>query len=232
MNKIILFVVLCAISSLGHARFKLDRLGVYVNSNYNHNVIIVTNTGETELILFSKEDLELTKKISGRSLFYINPPVAKLQPNESRSIKIILKDNNIKEEALGRLSFKEVAAVKNVSTKTVINSAYNISVIAHPHNIIYNYKPWEKLTTGYIDGELFLINDSLYVVKLMSGIDLLKSDGDKIVKNIGRTFLLPKTKVSLGTYNETDFAQVKHVVISPASVSSNILPPHTVNVNP
>lgn len=230
MKKNILAVALVIIPSVCQARFTLDRLGMYVNSNDNNNVIVVTNVGDGEIILFSTEDLELTKEISGRSLFYLNPPVTKLQPNESRSIRVVLKDNNIKEEVLGRLSFKEVAAVKNVLTKVVVNSAYNISVIGHPDNIINNYKPWESLSTAYIRGELFLTNNSPYVIKLMSSVDIIKEAGDKIEKSIGRTFILPKTKVSLGMYAKNDALNFKNIIIQPASVSSNILPPYKVAV--
>lgn len=119
MKYFIFLIFIISKSSIVNAQFILDKFGTYIESGTNNNEIVITNTGNREILVFSKEDTDATKKISGQSLFYIHPSVIKLEPKESRTVNIILKNKKITTEVLGRLVFKEMVSTKNVSRKTV-----------------------------------------------------------------------------------------------------------------
>ena len=145
MKYLIFILFILFRSSIVNAQFTLDKFGTYIESGTDTNEIVITNTGNREILVFSQEDTEATQKISGQSLFYIHPSVIKLAPKESRTVNVILKNKKITTEVLGRLVFKEMVATKNVSTKTVINTSYNISVVGRPFNLVKEFKPWEHL---------------------------------------------------------------------------------------
>ena len=220
--KYIIVVILCMLNStLVYAKFTLDKFGSYIESGADNNEIVITNTGSSEILVFSKEDTKATKKIIGKSLFYIYPSVIKLEPKESRVVNIILKDKNIKKEELGRLVFKEMVSTKNVSTKSVVNTSYNIAVIGRPFDLIQNAKPWEKLLVRIDNNKLVINNPSNYIVKMMSGISLLNKDEVLEIIKTDRNYILPNQIVSIPIKGK----RATRIKIQPVSVSSNILSP-------
>ena len=220
--KYIIVVILCMLNStLVYAKFTLDKFGYYIESGTDNNEIVITNTGSSEILVFSKEDTKATKKIIGKSLFYIYPSVIKLEPKESRVVNVILKDKNIKKEELGRLVFKEMVSTKNVSTKSVVNTSYNIAAIGRPFDLIQNAKPWEKLLVRIDNDKLVINNPSNYIVKMMSGISLLNKDEVLEIIKTDRNYILPNQIVSIPIKGE----MATRIKIQPVSVSSNILSP-------
>ncbi|MCD9496840.1 fimbria/pilus periplasmic chaperone [Photobacterium carnosum] len=220
--KYIIVVILCMLNStLVYAKFTLDKFGSYIESGTDNNEIVITNTGSSEILVFSKEDTKATKKIIGKSLFYIYPSVIKLEPKESRVVNVILKDKNIKKEELGRLVFKEMVSTKNVSTKSVVNTSYNIAVIGRPFDLIQNAKPWEKLLVRIDNNKLVINNPSNYIVKMMSGISLLNKDEVLEIIKTDRNYILPNQIVSIPIKGK----RATRIKIQPVSVSSNILSP-------
>ena len=208
-------------STLVYAKFTLDKFGSYIESGTDNNEIVITNTGSSEILVFSKEDTKATKKIIGKSLFYIYPSVIKLEPKESRVVNVILKDKNIKKEELGRLVFKEMVSTKNVSTKSVVNTSYNIAVIGRPFDLIQNAKPWEKLLVRIDNNKLVINNPSNYIVKMMSGISLLNKDEVLEIIKTDSNYILPNQIVSIPIKGK----RATRIKIQPVSVSSNILSP-------
>ena len=220
--KYIIVIILCMLNStLVYAKFTLDKFGSYIESGTDNNEIVITNTGSSEILVFSKEDTKATKKIIGKSLFYIYPSVIKLEPKESRVVNVILKDKNIKKEELGRLVFKEMVSTKNVSTKSVVNTSYNIAVIGRPFDLIQNAKPWEKLLVRIDNNKLVINNPSNYIVKMMSGISLLNKDEVLEIIKTDRNYILPNQIVSIPIKGK----RATRIKIQPVSVSSNILSP-------
>ncbi|PSV87981.1 fimbria/pilus periplasmic chaperone [Photobacterium iliopiscarium] len=220
--KYIIVVILCMLNStLVYAKFTLDKFGSYIESGTDNNEIVITNTGSSEILVFSKEDTKATKKIIGKSLFYIYPSVIKLEPKESRVVNVILKDKNIKKEELGRLVFKEMVSTKNVSTKSVVNTSYNIAVIGRPFDLIQNAKPWEKLLVRIDNNKLVINNPSNYIVKMMSGISLLNKDEVLEIIKTDSNYILPNQIVSIPIKGK----RATRIKIQPVSVSSNILSP-------
>ena len=220
--KYVIVVILCMLNStLVYAKFTLDKFGSYIESGTDNNEIVITNTGSSEILVFSKEDTKATKKIIGKSLFYIYPSVIKLEPKESRVVNVILKDKNIKKEELGRLVFKEMVSTKNVSTKSVVNTSYNIAVIGRPFDLIQNAKPWEKLLVRIDNNKLVINNPSNYIVKMMSGISLLNKDEVLEIIKTDSNYILPNQIVSIPIKGK----RATRIKIQPVSVSSNILSP-------
>lgn len=226
MKYFIFLIFIISKSSIVNAQFILDKFGTYIESGTNNNEIVITNTGNSEILVFSKEDTDATKKISGQSLFYIHPSVIKLEPKESRTVNIILKNKKITTEVLGRLVFKEMVSTKNVSRKTVVNTSYNISVVGRPYDLVKEFKPWEYLVVRVANDKLILTNPSKYIIKMMSGISLYNGNNKLSTLKISNNYILPEQTISIPINHKL----VTSIKIQPVSISSNILPPVIIKI--
>lgn len=70
MKYFIFLIFIISKSSIVNAQFILDKFGTYIESGTNNNEIVITNTGNREILVFSKEDTDATKKYQD-SLYFI-----------------------------------------------------------------------------------------------------------------------------------------------------------------
>nr|AWH59698.1 flagellar-assembly chaperone protein [Edwardsiella tarda] len=212
-------IALLMIAGNTHATFSLSQSGVVVDAKKGETSVVVKNIGTQPILLFSSEVESETKAISGRSLFMLSPPVAKLNPNESQVIRIFLKDKTIDKEMMARIRFQELTDEGNNSTKTIINAAYNIAAIARPATLTENTKPWELLKLNNKNGHLEILNDSLYVVRMAKTIKI-NNGGKEYKLDINNGYILPGKSLELKNFNYTTTNAVE---INPASTTGSIL---------
>lgn len=225
LNSILIIMLL---ASNAQAQFSLNKTGFVISTDVGEDSVTVTNTGKQSLLLYATEALEETKKISGHSVFYLSPPVSKLSPGQSQIIRIIIKDKKIKKELLARLLFQEVIPRKNFRNKAVITSAYNIAAVAHPEKLVENTTPWERLILSEENGQLFINNNSLYVVRLVPSITIHSKDRRQENKMLSHSYILPHSRVAIGNYNYRD---IDSVGIRPVSQTAITLPEYQIRTN-
>ena len=229
MINIILAVTLCVLfSASSNAQFSLNKSGFVINTNDGENSVIVTNTGREPILLYATESMDETKKISGKSLFYLSPPVSKIAPGESQIIRIIIKNKKIRMEQLARLLFQEVIPRKNFDNKAVITSAYNIAAVAHPSNLVENITPWKYLKIVNKNDHWYIVNNSFYVIRLVPSVRLLS--GEKTIGNklLTQSYILPKSKLLIGRYN---FKNITRIAIRPVSQTAITLPEYFISMD-
>lgn len=69
MKYFIFLIFIISKSSIVNAQFILDKFGTYIESGTNNNEIVITNTGNREILVFLKKILMQLKNI--RTVFIL-----------------------------------------------------------------------------------------------------------------------------------------------------------------
>ncbi len=216
MIKTMLLFASISFINIAYANIELNAAGLFVEESEGEGVLYVTNTSEYDVLVYAKEELEETMEISGESLFYVSPPVSKLGPNQKQLIRVILKKKNLKSQKLGRLLIQEVPYIKDPSANIVsFAKAYNIPALVHPTILVEDYMPWKKAKLMNIDGEMILVNDSNYLIKILPDFSCTSDDG-LMQSTLSSPYIMPNTKVKL-------IDQCKTMDVKPVSNEGKIL---------
>lgn len=214
--KELLITAILLYSNFSFSSIELNSVGVFVKESDREAVIYVTNVSNNEVLVYAKEDHDETIAISGKSLFYVSPPVSKLAPYEKQLIRVILKEKNLKSQKLARILIQEIPYIENPDSNTLsFVKSYNIPALAHPTNLVEDYFPWKKAVLENKEKKSFIVNDSLYLIKIMPTIKC-KNHDHEIFINIDSPYIMPKNKIAL---NE----KCNHIIVHPVSNEGKIL---------
>ena len=221
MKKILLLLVVFY-STVSFSNIELNSVGIVVMESDGESAIYVTNTSEYEVLVYAKEELDETIKISGESIFFVSPPVSKLRPNEKQLIRVILKKKDITSQKMGRILIQEIPYIKDPNANIVsFAKSYNIPALAHPKKLIEDYEPWKKAKLELIDNQILLVNDSNYLIKMLPVYECVTDNGN-IQGSLQSPYLMPNTKIQVGN-------GCSKIVISPVSNEGKILEKHTIS---
>lgn len=174
--------------------------------------INVTNTDNGPALLHSAiedipEDLE--------PLIVVTPPVTRVDAGEQQMVRFLsIADQPLKTQRLKRVSFEGIPQTPPGGGATIgISLRQNLPLILHPKGLPRNDAPWELLTWHLQGRTLKVRNDSPYVVRLASDINL---NPQKIKASLPRTYILPGEVLSVEF--EKPVAGANSVTFEPATI--------------
>lgn len=174
--------------------------------------INVTNTDNGPALLHSAiedipEDLE--------PLIVVTPPVTRVDAGEQQMVRFLsIADQPLKTQRLKRVSFEGIPQTPPGGGATIgISLRQNLPLILHPKGLPRNEAPWELLTWHLQGRTLKVRNDSPYVVRLASDINL---NPQKIKASLPRTYILPGEVLSVEF--EKPVAGANSVTFEPATI--------------
>ncbi|WLH71112.1 fimbria/pilus chaperone family protein [Pseudomonas sp. FP2309] len=174
--------------------------------------INVENTDSGPALLYSvvedvPEDTE--------PLLIVTPPISRVEAGDVQLVRFIstLKAP-LKTQRLKRVSFEGIPQARAADGATIgITLRQNLPLILHPKGLPRHNSPWELLKWARNGDRLSVHNDSAYVVRLASEVQLLPTQG---VALLPRTYLLPGE--TLTAMVEGRLEGVSAVEIQPATV--------------
>ena len=174
--------------------------------------INITNTDNGPALLHSAiedipEDLE--------PLIVVTPPVTRVDAGEQQMVRFLsIADQPLKTQRLKRVSFEGIPQTPPGGGATIgISLRQNLPLILHPKGLPRNEAPWELLTWHLQGRTLKVRNDSPYVVRLASDINL---NPQKIKASLPRTYILPGEVLSVEL--EKPVVGANSVTFEPATI--------------
>lgn len=148
-------------------------------------------------------------------LLIVTPPISRVEAGDVQLVRFIstLKAP-LKTQRLKRVSFEGIPQARAADGATIgITLRQNLPLILHPKGLPRHNSPWELLKWARNGDRLSVHNDSAYVVRLASEVQLLPTQG---VALLPRTYLLPGE--TLTAMVEGRLEGVSAVEIQPATV--------------
>ncbi|MNK66875.1 putative fimbrial chaperone protein [compost metagenome] len=147
---------------------------VIVNESDGEASINVKNTDAKPALMFTS----LTG-IPGDddTLLIVTPPVARVEPGETQLVRFLLQTKEpLKTQRLRRVIFEGIPP-KNTEPglRVTMNVRQNLPVLIHPKGLAKDDQPWKRLKWSVGTGTLRVVNDSPYVVRLATAVQLLPS---------------------------------------------------------
>jgi P pilus assembly chaperone PapD len=148
-------------------------------------------------------------------LLIVTPPISRVEAGDVQLVRFIstLKAP-LKTQRLKRVSFEGIPQARAADGATIgITLRQNLPLILHPKGLPRHNSPWELLKWARNGDRLSVHNDSAYVVRLASEVQLLPTQG---VALLPRTYLLPGETLTATV--EGRLEGVSAVEIQPATV--------------
>lgn len=148
-------------------------------------------------------------------LLIVTPPISRVEAGDVQLVRFIstLKAP-LKTQRLKRVSFEGIPQARAADGATIgITLRQNLPLILHPKGLPRHNSPWELLKWARNGDRLSVHNDSAYVVRLASEVQLLPTEG---VALLPRTYLLPGETLTATV--EGRLEGVSAVEIQPATV--------------
>lgn len=220
MKILLLFILL--ISNSVFANIEVNSVGLFIYEGDREGTLYVTNTSNQEVLVYAKEEIEETMKISGESLFYVSPPISKIKPQGKQLIRVILKKKNFKSQKLGRILIQEVPYISDPNANIVaFTKSYNLPALAHPNKLIEDFEPWKKAKLTNEKEQLKLINDSNYLIKVMPTYKC-KTSNNVTTIGLDSPYIMPYTKININS-------ECEHISVLPVSNEGKILESYTIS---
>lgn len=209
MNKILIILSLFMLSSNIKADITLNEMGVYITEK--ESSLYVKNNSENPVIVYIKEDVEETIKLSGESLVVISPAISKLESGEVQQIRVIAK-KEYEVQKLSRVLIQEIPYIKDQNQNRVsFSKSYNIPVLISPKKLVEDFSPW--LNLEFKNNEI--INESRYLVKMIPIYNCFKN-GKLLALNFDSPYINPMTKKVVSK-------DCEYIEIDPVSNNGKIL---------
>ncbi|MDY0830963.1 MULTISPECIES: fimbria/pilus chaperone family protein [unclassified Pseudomonas] len=158
--------------------------------------VSVTNTdNKLALLHVTLEDLPEDLE----PLLFVTPPLARVEADKSQLVRFILQNQKpLQTQRLKRVIFegmpKDRTPAEAGHARVGVTVRQNLPVILHPKGLAPNRTPWKGLTWSLDNGQLRVLNDSKYVVRMAQELQLLPGN-DKAV--LPRTYILPGETLSV-----------------------------------
>lgn len=213
--KFFLFAFFLLFSFFGYASGMWPESSVViVNESDGEGVINLKNTDKFPLLMITR--LQESENDKG-NLLIITPPVARVEPGQTQSVRFILKNKTpIKKEILRRVTFEGIPPQEKNKNEVRVSIRQNLPVIIRPAGLAYSNSPWDKLVWAFKDDKLSVHNPSPYVVRLGQYVKTLPDNEEW---SLPRGYILPDEQLILARENKK--TKVKAVVdkvrISPAT---------------
>lgn len=210
MKKIFMNVALSGLlilSGLAHASFQLETMTVILDAAEPRKVFNVKNTSKEPILLSTKvSDIQGGDALSQYVL--ISPPIIRIEPEQSQQINFVLKKSiNLSKEALLKVSFQGVGAVKTNSTKMPIRQ--DVAMLIQPANMTINQTPWDSLVVTQQGDKLVLKNTGKQVIRLAPSFIALPENKNY---SLGQFYLRPDESKIIMVKNK-----ISEINISPLS---------------
>tara|TARA_Y100001960_G_scaffold194367_1_gene203398 strand:- start:1933 stop:2592 length:660 start_codon:yes stop_codon:yes gene_type:complete len=200
------FILLFSIifSNSVFAEFSINKTGLLINTNDGEDIIIVENTGNTNILIYA-EETEETEVLSGRSLFFVSPTLSELKPKEKQILRILIIEDDIPDQAIGRIRIQEIPDMENVNVK--LSKSYNIPVVAHPSDLKVNNEPWKLLKVNKNKDSIILKNNSRYLIKIKPQIIC----DDKNYYTVSTPYINPKSQIEIKKVKKCDKIEIEPI---------------------
>lgn len=185
---------------------------VVLNEEQGEATLNIKNTDATPALLHSvvlnvPEDVE--------PLLIVTPPITRVEAGETQLVRFIstLKEP-LKTQRLKRVSFEGIPQARAAGGATIgITLRQNLPLILHPRGLPVHHTPWELLTWRRAGERLTVHNESAYVVRLASELQLLPQ---RAAATLPRTYILPGEALAVTV--EGALGALTEVEIQPATV--------------
>lgn len=156
------------------------------------------------------------------SLVFVTPPLARVEASKTQLVRFILQtEKPLLTQRLKRVIFEGIPQGKPAAeaghARVGVTVRQNLPLILHPKGLASNRTPWTDLQWSLHDGQLTVLNDTPYVVRLGQEVQMLPSK-DQVM--LPRTYVLPGETISIPVPN----AAAQHVRFQPATVYGFAVP--------
>lgn len=198
---------LLLISGLAQASFQLETMTVILDAGEQRKVFSVKNTSKEPILLSTKvSDIEGGEALSQEVM--VSPPIIRIEPAQSQQINFVLKKGaNLSQEALLKVSFQGVGAMKKNATKMPIRQ--DVAMLIQPANMTVSPTPWEALAVHQQGDQLILKNTGKQVIRLAPNFTALPGNEGY---SVGQFYLRPDESKSI-----TVKGRVSEITIFPLS---------------
>jgi len=175
--------------------------------------INIKNTDGMPALLHSSienipEDTEL--------LVILTPPVARVEAGETQLVRFLRQGGeSLTTQRLKRVTFEGIVQKPDSAGRATLGVTVrqNLPLIVHPKGLERNREPWKMLKWKISDGQLRVINDSAYVVRMAQQLELRPSGK---MAALSRSYVLPGETLAIALDPQAN--QSTSVKISPATV--------------
>lgn len=156
------------------------------------------------------------------SLVFVTPPLARVEASKTQLVRFILQtEKPLLTQRLKRVIFEGIPQGKPAAeaghARVGVTVRQNLPLILHPKGLAPNRTPWTDLQWSLHDGQLTVLNDTPYVVRLGQEVQMLPSK-DQVM--LPRTYVLPGETISIPVPS----AAAQHVRFQPATVYGFAVP--------
>jgi P pilus assembly chaperone PapD len=186
----------------------------------------VTNTDAYSALLHVKvvdvpEDTE--------PLLLVTPQLAKVEPGKQQLVRFILTNQQpLNTQRLKRVVFEGIPQSRGEGSnqsRVGVSIAQNLPVILHPKGLERNPAPWKGLSWSIKGNQLYLRNNTKYVVRLAQSVTLLPSSANVA---LSRGYVLPGDALSFPI--PVGAAASNAVRLQPATVYGFAVEPYEVSL--
>ncbi|ASV54452.1 fimbrial protein [Lelliottia jeotgali] len=202
---------------------KLETSVVVVNTDEGEGVMTLKNTDPTPVLLYSSvENLPGDHEES----LIVTPPVVRVNPDDSQTVRFMLKTPPTKVEQFKRAIFEGIPASDKTADKLQITLRQNVPLIIHPAGLKENLEPW-KLLKWEQNGpdSLKVTNTGAYVVRMSPTVNVLPQS---IKGSLPRSYLLPGDIAIVNLVGKA--SDVQKVQITPANLYGYFVDPYEADV--
>ncbi|MDE1166000.1 MAG: fimbria/pilus chaperone family protein [Pseudomonas sp.] len=150
-------------------------------------------------------------------LLFVTPPVSRVEAGQEQLVRFILRNEQpLQTQRLKRVVFEGLPQTRSApvpgEARVGVSVRQNLPVILHPKGLERKRDPWTGLQWSLHQGQLTVINDSPYVVRLAQELRLLP--GQQALQ-LPRSYVLPGERIDVAV---ADAPPSTHVRLLPATV--------------
>lgn len=190
-----------------------DTSVVIVHEEAGETSVAVTNT-DPDLALLHVTLEDIPQDIE--PLLFVTPPLTRVEPGKSQLLRFILQTKQpLTTQRLKRVVFEGIPAnrkpAKAGHARVGVTVRQNLPVILHPKGLATNRTPWTDLKWSLQGEQLWVHNDTPYVVRLAQELQLLPGDNRALLP---RAYVLPGENIPI----QANAAGATTVRFQPATV--------------
>lgn len=179
--------------------------------------------GDMLVINDGKKEAMLTVKVNkieqdNEDILIYSPSISLVSGGDQQLVRFFLKNDVVlKTQRLRRAIFTSLPKTKKNESTVGFGVGHNLPVIINPHGLAKNEEPWKMLKISEKEDGMYLLNDSPYIVRLHTEVDIISKNS--IVKaNLKDSYILAFELVKLLTKETIANSSVSSVEIQPVSL--------------
>lgn len=156
----------------------------------------------------------------------VTQPVVRVEAGQTQQLRFVLQtDAPLKVEHMKRVIFEGIPPKSTEKNKVTINIRQDLPILIHPKGLPEVQDAWTKMTWNQTTKGLVLKNDTPYVVRFATQVELLPAH---IAGRLDKTYILPGQ--SMDVHTDKPVSGIKQVKFVPASRYGIQVPSYTADV--